>query len=122
MSDHVDSTGSKVMAVFPLSSIAAIGDPTGRSESKIICQSGPIAWASSIGIGIWFLRLLRFALIFVKFLPSDIPCNLYHREILWSNTKKSGEEIYSQRILWTKLKLMLEGLSSQQMFTINSES
>jgi len=41
-------------------------------------------------IGIWFLRLPCFTLIFVQFPPSDIPYNLYHRETFLSNTEKSG--------------------------------
>ncbi len=39
-----------------------------------------------------------------QFPPSGIPYNLYYRDTLWSNTTKSGKEIYPQRILWTKLK------------------
>ncbi len=45
------------------------------------------------------MRLPCFAHIFIQFPPSYIPYNPYHRETLWSNTKKSGEEIYSLRVV-----------------------
>jgi len=45
-------------------------------------------------IGNWFLYLPRFTHISIQFPPSDIPYNLYHRETLWPNTEKSGEEMY----------------------------
>ena len=46
-------------------------------------------------IGIWFLRLLCFTLIFVQFPPSDLPYNLYHRETLWSYRQPIRGRLYS---------------------------
>jgi len=52
----------------------------------------------AIKIGIWFLYLPCFTHISIQFPPFDIPYNLYNRETLWSNTEKSGEEMYLQKM------------------------
>ncbi len=43
--------------------------------------------------GIWFLCLPCFAHIFVQFPHFNIPYNQYHKETLWSKTKKSDRII-----------------------------
>jgi hypothetical protein len=63
---------SVLMGVF-FCLLAVTFEPPG--SSRIISALIAVVFTT---IGIWFLRLLCFTLIFVQFPPSDIPYNLYN--------------------------------------------